>query len=172
MQAQQKPTSNTSSGYWALYDGVNPFLNATPNNQYICVAIYNLGQFQSYAPGPTCQLRWSETFAPYMVEFEASRFSLDWIANAKADDHVSDSTLGEIIEGVNNILRLKRPAEMDRILRSLPVEELAPNAIVVIARLTFALRERLYFWNQFLDRARTSLAAKGVNATTALAGLI
>jgi hypothetical protein len=97
---------------------------------------------------------------------------LSWFIEAHAPKEVTSSaTLISIINGLHLLIKNSDFQTIDKILRTARVDGLAPEAIIAFARTCFPIRTRLREWYRYLQRARTELRRKGLNADSLLSGL-
>jgi hypothetical protein len=97
---------------------------------------------------------------------------LSWFIEANAPkEGASSATLVSIINGLHLLIKNRDFQTIDKILRTARVDGLAPEAIIAFGRTCFPIRTKLREWYRYLQRARTELRRKGLNADSLLSGL-
>jgi hypothetical protein len=98
---------------------------------------------------------------------------LSWLMNAIAAGRnaCGMEVLAQLITGLSELLTNQAYEEVDLILRSVPLRGVSPEAMLALARTSFAARHKLTEWKKFVQSVRRELAQRGLDPDKLARGL-
>jgi len=99
---------------------------------------------------------------------------LSWVARVMepASGPLKPADLIPVIAGLTSLLKANYFEEVDRLLKSIKVNQAAPEILVALLRTTYPVRgKRLRHWPKLLRAVRIELAARNLDGEKILRGL-
>jgi hypothetical protein len=98
---------------------------------------------------------------------------LSWLTNtiAAGRDACGIDVLAKLITGFSELLTNQAYEEVDLVLRSVPLVWVSPEAMLALARTSFAARHKLTEWKRFVQSTRRELARRGLDPDKLARGL-
>lgn len=103
----------------------------------------------------------------------AQTYDLSWLfaAQARGPAKGSSGDLMAVIAGLNAMLKRREFSMIDKILTIVRPAQLSPETMLALARVTFAVRDKLPHWSRFVRRIRSEITNRGLDAHALLKGL-
>lgn len=106
---------------------------------------------------------------------DAPRVDVTWFTRVieNSTERMKSSDLIPVIEGMTELLEANYFDEVDCLLKSCTVQELAPEMLVTMLRTTFPLRgNKLQYWFRLLKWTRVELDRRNLDSKKILRGLV
>lgn len=100
-------------------------------------------------------------------------FDTRWVfAAVHSSDEGGTTLIGQVIDGLNELIRSEEFNFIDRVLRIVPTGTASRHVLLTLVRATYPIRPKLNYWQPFALALRHAFEARGLNGDKLLRGLI